>query len=247
MMRDRAILFDVDGTLAETERDGHRVAFNAAFADAGLPWHWDPESYGKLLRVAGGKERIAAFAQRFDRGWFAQADVATQIAHLHRRKNAHYAALVARGAIALRPGVRELFDALAASRARLALVTTTSRSNLTVLLQTALGADALKRFAVIVAGEDVARKKPSPDAYLLALERLGLPAEATIAVEDSTNGLLAAQGAEIATVIVRSHYTQAQDFNGALALFDDYAVGDGGGLGADFLLRVQPRVRIGVE
>ena len=218
-----AVIFDVDGTLAETERDGHRIAFNRAFADAGLPWHWDEDRYGELLAVTGGKERIAHYAQRCAPQWLADGRSAERIAALHSRKNAHYAAIVDAGELRLRPGVPELLDTLAAAGVRLAIATTTSRANLDVLLRATLGAGAPARFEAIVCGEDVARKKPDPEAYVLALRGLRLPAARCIAVEDSANGLRAALAAGIPTVVVRSLYTRNEDFSGALRVFDRYA------------------------
>jgi len=224
-MTAEAVVFDVDGTLAETERDGHRVAFNLAFAEAGLPWHWDERLYGELLAVTGGRERITRFAQRFAPGWLADVGAAGRVAELHQRKNVHYAAIVESGELRLRPGLPQLLDDLAAAGCRLAIATTTSRANVEVLLRATVGADALARFEAVVCGEDVARKKPDPEAYLLALKQLALPARQCIAVEDSANGLRAALGAGIPTVIVRSLYTRNEDFAGALGVFDGYADG----------------------
>ncbi|MCU0940341.1 MAG: HAD-IA family hydrolase, partial [Burkholderiaceae bacterium] len=221
----RLLIFDVDGTLAETERDGHRIAFNRAFAEARLPWEWDERLYGELLAVTGGKERIARFAARFAPDWLAAADARQRIAELHARKNAHYAAIAETGELPLRAGVAALFDALSDAGIRLAIATTTSRANVEVLLRTSLGPDAAHRFEAIVCGEDVARKKPDPEAYRLALHFLRLPADRCVAVEDSANGLRAALGAGIATLVVRSLYTRAEDFSGALAVYDGY--GDG--------------------
>jgi len=224
-----AVIFDVDGTLAETERDGHRVAFNRAFAEAGLPWRWDERLYGELLAVTGGRERITFYAQRFAPQWLDGARADERIAGLHRRKNAHYAAIVEAGDLRLRPGVPRLLRELAASGARLAIATTTSRANLEVLLGATLGADAMSGFELAVCGEDVSRKKPDPEAYLLALRRLQLPAARCVAVEDSANGLRAALAAGIATMIVRSLYTRDEDFTGALRVFDGYDDGTPGG------------------
>ena len=225
MNRCDAVVFDVDGTLAETERDGHRVAFNRAFAEAELPWQWDERLYGELLAVTGGRERIAHYAQRFAPQWLADERAAARIAALHRRKNEHYAAIVEAGELQLRPGLPQLIDTLAAAGLRLAIATTTSRANVEVLLRATLGVDALSRFEFAVCGEDVARKKPDPEAYLQALQRLRLPAAHCVAVEDSANGLRAALAAGMPTVIVRSLYTRDEDFAGALAVFDGYAEG----------------------
>jgi len=217
-----AVLFDVDGTLAETECDGHRVAFNQAFTEAGLAWHWDKSWYGELLQVTGGRERIAFHAARHAPDWLARPGAADHVATLHARKNAIYAQLVGRGAVALRPGVVPLFDAIERAGWQLGIVTTTSRANVMALLDATLGREALRRFVVVICGEDVERKKPDPEAYRQALQRLPARARA-VAVEDSRNGLLAARGAGITTVIVRSQYGMNENFSEAAAVFDAYA------------------------
>jgi HAD superfamily hydrolase (TIGR01509 family) len=243
----RAVLFDVDGTLAETELDGHRVAFNAAYAAAGLRWHWDERLYVELLQVSGGRERITAYARRHDAGWLALPGSMQRIAALHEDKNRRYGALVAAGAIGLRPGVRELLDELARAGWMLALVTTTSRGNVEALLTATLGTHAGERFAACVCGEDVMRKKPAADAYELALRRLGLHAEQAIAVEDSSNGLLAARAASIATVIVRSRALPHEDYSGAVEVFDGYRSAATAGLDAHILDAVIGRLRIAAD
>jgi HAD superfamily hydrolase (TIGR01509 family) len=215
MRRFRALIFDVDGTLAETE-EIHRRAFNETFAAFGLGWTWDVALYAELLQVAGGKERIRHY-QRLA-GGLALSD--GEVAELHRRKTDRYADLVSGGACALRDGVAKTLAAAAARGQRLAIATTTSRANVEALLAATLGPRGLPLFEVIVAGDEVARKKPAPDVYREALAHLGLPAAACLAIEDSRNGLLAARGAGIPVLIIRSAYFANDDFNGALAVVD---------------------------
>jgi HAD superfamily hydrolase (TIGR01509 family) len=205
----RALIFDVDGTLAETE-ELHRHAFNEAFAAAGLDWHWDQALYARLLRVTGGKERIRHYIDGDD----AQPKLDDQaVAALHRNKTARYTNKIDAGDIALRPGIAPLLAEAQANGLRLAIATTTSRPNVDALLRATL---ATQPFEVIAAGDEVAAKKPAPDVYLLALERLGLPAEACVAIEDTLNGLKSAQGAGLACVITTSVYGGEGPFPGAL-------------------------------
>ncbi len=191
-----ALIFDVDGTLAETE-ELHRAAFNAAFAAAGLAWHWDIPLYTRLLEVTGGKERIRHHAET------AGLPVPDDIAALHADKTARYVDLVRPGAITLRPAIAQLLTDAKAAGLRLAIATTTSRANVDALLAATL---ATNPFEVIAAGDEVPAKKPSPDIYHLALSRLGLPATACIALEDTQNGLTAATRAGLRTVITPSLY-----------------------------------------
>ena len=213
----RAVLWDVDGTLAETERDGHRVAFNEAFAAAEVPWRWSEERYGELLAVPGGRERLlhdmqtqaAAPATAHERGSLA--------AHLHRLKNQHYAAIVGRGELPLRAGVAALLEDCRRMALLLAVVTTTSRCNVVALLARHLGEAWAAQFTAVICAEDAPRKKPDPQAYELALQRLGLPAHATVAIEDSAAGVAAAQRAQVPVVLTRSHYFPATAATGVLA------------------------------
>lgn len=217
----KAILFDVDGTLAETERDGHRVAFNSAFAEAGLDWHWDVDLYGKLLAITGGKERIRFFMDEYQPAYPAQSDVAGWIARLHKAKTAHYLKLLAQGAIPLRPGVRRLLDEARAQKLRLAIATTTTPENVTGLLEATLGKASLDWFEVIAAGDIVPKKKPAGDIYVYALEAMNLRPEECLAVEDSANGVRSAVNAGVPVLVTDNAYTKKDDFDGAVAILSD--------------------------
>jgi HAD superfamily hydrolase (TIGR01509 family) len=212
-----SLIFDVDGTLAETEGI-HRRAFNAAFLECDAEWYWDRCTYKKLLRVAGGKERLSAYA-RMQPPPRRLSDA--QLGELHQVKTRHYARLIAQHTCRLRPGVEAFIEAAIARRQRLAIATTTTLSNVEDLLSRALGRHWRSLFAAVVAGDEVARKKPAPDVYLEALARLGQPAGESLAIEDSANGLKAAASAGIAVLITRSEYFRDDDFSSALAVVDD--------------------------
>lgn len=218
--RPEALLFDVDGTLAETERDGHRVAFNRAFRDAGLDWEWSQDLYGELLRVTGGKERIRHFVQHYRPDYERPADWDGFVAALHESKNRQFAALLAGGAIGLRPGVRRLLGEARSAGVRLLIVTTTSPENVDALLEHCLEPGARGWFELIAAGDVVPAKKPAPDIYRYALAHCGLEPGACVAFEDSANGLRAALGAGVPTVVTVSRYSQGEDFAGARLVVD---------------------------
>lgn len=207
----KCLLWDVDGTLADTERDGHRVAFNQAFTEAGIDRQWDVPTYGELLAVTGGKERI-----RFDyerRG--IEPPKAQAIAELHARKTGHYQDLIAAGGIPLRPGVRRLLEEAYAAGITLAVATTTTPAALDALIEHSLGSEWFERFAIRAAGDIVPAKKPAPDIYLYALRELGLDAGDCLALEDSGNGWRAARDAGLKCVVTVNDYTRGQDFTGA--------------------------------
>ena len=219
----QALIFDVDGTLAYTERDGHRVAFNAAFRDAGLPWNWDVRVYGELLAVAGGKERMAHYASQRAPELAARPDFDAFIRKLHAIKTGHYVHLLAGGALQLRPGIANIIREARQAGLKLAIASTTSPENVTALLRASLAHDAESWFAVIGEGDSVAAKKPAPDIYLWVVERLGVAAANCLAIEDSAIGLKAARGAGIPTLVTENGYTRGQDFSGALAVLPDFA------------------------
>ncbi len=217
----QALLWDVDGTLAETERDGHRVAFNRAFQELGMPWQWSQAHYGALLPIAGGLERIL-----FDMASRVELpEVPVDLAEreslarsIHRQKHAVYGELVSSGVVSLREGVVELMDEAAARGLRQGIVTTSGRRSVDALLQRHLeGPGGSRRFDVVVCGDDVARKKPHPEAYVKALEALGVDPGGALALEDSPPGVAAATAAGIPVVMTRSFYFAAAPGDGALA------------------------------
>lgn len=211
-----ALIFDVDGTLAETE-EAHRAAFNRAFADMGLPWRWDRPLYRELLGVAGGKERLRAFLDRHDPARVSDG----LVAELHRRKTDHYTAAVSGGEVPFRPGVARLIGEAHAAGVTLAIATTTSRVNVEALFAGNGDTPPLSRFAAVMTAEDAPAKKPDPQVYHRALDALGLPPAECLAIEDSGNGLRAALAAGIPVLVTESVYTRGDPFPGALAVLPD--------------------------
>ena len=194
-----ALLWDVDGTLAETELDGHRLAFNRAFAEAGLRWHWDPALYLGLLRISGGRERLRHFLTEAE----GQLPDSRRVEALQAAKQRHYGALVAAGELRLRPGVARLMAAAASAGLRQAIVTTSGRPAVQALLERLLP-EWQQQLPLWICGEDVAAKKPHPEAYRLALSQLALDPAQVLAIEDSGHGLAAARGAGLAVLVTRS-------------------------------------------
>jgi len=215
-----AVIFDVDGTLADTE-EAHRQAFNATFNEFGLPWHWDVGLYVELLAVAGGKERLAHYCRCVDPVRMAQPDSMAFIAGLHQRKTRIYERRVDMGEVPARPGVVRLIRELIEADVRLAIATTTSRANVEVLLANTLADLPAPTFEVMGCGEQAAAKKPAPDIYRWVLGELDLPGDACLAIEDSKNGVRAALGAGIPVLVTESSWTRRDDFTGALAVLPD--------------------------
>ncbi len=217
----QALLFDVDGTLADTERDGHRVAFNRAFAEAALDWDWPEELYGELLAISGGKERIHHYLRHHVyAGGTPPQELAARVPDLHASKNRFYWEMLRQGEIALRPGVERLLHEARGTGMRLAIATTTTRENVSVLLQHTLGPEAVDWFELIASADEIEDKKPSPAVYRYALERLALGPQECIAFEDSENGYAAARAVGLRTIMTVNAYTRAGDYRDAELVLD---------------------------
>jgi HAD superfamily hydrolase (TIGR01509 family) len=220
MSKLEALIFDVDGTLSDTERDGHRVAFNRAFADAGLDWDWTVELYGDLLSVTGGKERLTYYLERYRPDFQPPRPVTEFVADLHAAKTRHYLQILAERGIRLRPGVERLLTEARAAGLRLAIATTTTPANVTALLESVLPGK-LDWFEVIGAGDVVPAKKPAPDIYRYVLNELRLDPNQCLAFEDSELGLRSSLGAGLKTIVTVNPYTTGQDFSGAALVVDN--------------------------
>ena len=213
----RALIFDVDGTLAETE-DLHRQAFNRAFAALDLPWRWDPALYADLLTVMGGKERLSHYIDTRHPG--EAASFHARAPEIHARKTIAYGDLMAETGLPLRPGIARLIAEARAGGLRLAIATTTSRPNVDRLLAANFPASDTP-FAVIAAGDEADRKKPAPDVFLLALDRLGVLASEAVAFEDSAPGIASARAAGLPVLATRSRYTDSHRLDGAFSALSD--------------------------
>ncbi len=218
----QALIFDVDGTLADTE-SVHLAAFNQAFAELGLDWVWTPAMYLNLLDVSGGKERILHYWRQVnpDIKVLTAQDLQDRIDHIHALKTAIYENAVNNGAVSLRPGVLKLMDEAQGAGLQLAIATTTSPVNVAALLRLAIGADWRMNFTAIGDASTAPMKKPHPQVYLQMIAALTLPASACLALEDSSNGLRAATAAGLATVITTNLFTLHHDFTGALKVVPD--------------------------
>ena len=216
----KAIIFDVDGTLADTE-EGHRLSFNKAFADSGLDWNWNVALYDKLLKVTGGKERIKYFISDFLQGYTRPDNFDDFVKNLHALKTRYYVTMISEGGVPLRPGIKQLIHDAHAAGIALAIATTTTPENVSALLKVGLGENWADYFAANGCGDIVPHKKPAPDIYLWVLNKLGLSAADCIALEDSENGLRSSLAAGIKTFVTTNHYTRNQNFAGAAGVFDD--------------------------
>jgi len=215
-----ALIFDVDGTLANTERDGHLVAFNLAFKELGLDWEWSNELYHKLLDVTGGQLRIKYYLKEFNT-LFKHDDVDSLAASIHALKTKIYVRLMDEGAVPLRPGVERLFSEAREAGLRLAIATTTTPANVDALIANTLGKDALDWFEVIGAGDVVPNLKPAGDIYRYVLEKMDLNASQCLAFEDSHNGIVSATAVNIKTLITVNEYTDRHDFTGAITVLNN--------------------------
>ncbi len=212
MAKLKALIFDVDGTLANTEKYGHRVAFNQAFAAAGYDWNWSVDFYGELLQIGGGEERINYYLNQYQSQFKSEVNFQELAAHLHRSKNQYYQKRLEAGLIELRPGVKRLITEAKEKGLNLAIATTSALPNVIALLEKKLDPDW---FEVIGAGDMVLQKKPAPDVYYYVLEKLDLAPQHCIVFEDSYPGLQAATQANLKTVVTVNDYTKNQDFSAA--------------------------------
>lgn len=225
------LIFDCDGVLADTERDGHLPAFNQTFEEFHVPVHWSEEDYAEKVKIGGGKERMTsiltpevAAALDLPDDPAARADA---VASWHKRKTAIYTDMVAQGRLPARPGIRRIIEAAQDAGWTLAVASTSAEASVHAILDEAVGPERAARFDLVLAGDVVAHKKPAPDIYQLALERLGAPASSTLAIEDSRNGLLAATGAGLRCVMTLNGYTADEDATEAVLVVS--SLGDPGG------------------
>lgn len=222
----QALLFDVDGTLADTERDGHRPAFNKAFREAGLDWDWGVELYADLLTVTGGKERIRYFVENYLPDFNPPEGLSAFAARMHQRKTHFYLEMLQQGEIPLRNGVARLLQEARAAGLRLGIATTTTPENVTYLLEATLGKEAIGWFDCIAAGDIVPKKKPSPDIYHYAMQQMGVQPQECLAFEDSDNGIRAAVAAQLKTIVTVNDYTREHDFSQAALVLDEFGEPD---------------------
>jgi HAD superfamily hydrolase (TIGR01509 family) len=211
----KALIFDCDGVLVDTERDGHLVAFNRTFAERGYNVKWSAELYGELLRISGGKERMRHYFN--DVGWpEGTADKDELILALHKQKTDNFMKIIESGELSLRPGVARLVDeAIADGSILLAICSTSNERSVNLIAEKLLGTERKAKFSAILAGDVVSKKKPDPEIYNLAVEHLAVKPDECVVIEDSRNGLLSAKAAGMHCVITTNGYTEKEDFSGA--------------------------------
>jgi len=218
-MKLKALIFDVDGTLANTEHDGHLRAFNETFKIFGLDWYWDSELYSELLSVSGGKERLVHYIRHYNPKLKNNLTV-NDIADIHNKKTEIFVNHVSNGKISLRIGVERLIEEAIENDLRLGIATTTTLKNVEALIASTLGGSALDKFEVIGAGDVVKRKKPAVDIYRYVLNKMSLTGDECIAFEDSKIGFTSANSAGLRTVVTLNEYTKTKNFEGALVVLD---------------------------
>jgi len=226
-----ALVFDCDGVLADTERYGHLPSFNQTFVEFGLPLEWSEEEYGRKLLIGGGKERMASeLTPDFVRANGLPADpdaLAAEVAKWHKRKTALYTEMVAAGELPPRPGIRRVISDAQDAGWRLAVASTSAEASVHAILEYAVGKERADRFDVFLAGDCVPKKKPAPDIYLLALEKLGVDPAGVLVVEDSRNGLEAAYAAGLRCLVTVNGYTEKEDFSEAILVVSSLGDPDG--------------------
>ncbi len=227
----KTLIFDCDGVLADTERDGHRPAFNQTFAEFGFPIEWSPDEYAVKLQIAGGKERMASnLTPEYLRSRGLPDDEGSRtdlLARMHKRKTAIYTEMVAAGKLPTRPGIRRIITEAQDAGWTLAVCSTSAEPSVRAILEQAVGPERAARFDLVLAGDVVPRKKPAPDIYLLAIERLGIGPGETLVIEDSRNGLLAAEGAGLRSLMTVNGYTEKEDNREAVLVVSSLGDPDG--------------------
>jgi len=240
----KALIFDCDGVLGDTEQYGHLPAFNQMWREMGVPWQWSVEEYGRKLKIGGGKERMAslfqepAFLAAYPSCPAGEEARKEMIAAWHKRKSAIYKEIILSGRIPPRPGVRRLSEEALAAGWILAVASTSAKESVEAVLRHAVGEETANRFALVLAGDVVKAKKPAPDIYLLTAEGLGVSPAECVAIEDSNNGLEAAAAAGMKCVVTASGYTRDEDFSKAAIVLT--CLGDPGGEQCEVLANRSP-------
>jgi HAD superfamily hydrolase (TIGR01509 family) len=228
----KTLIFDCDGVLADTERDGHLVAFNRMWREQGVDWQWSLAQYAEKVKIGGGKERMASLGRDADfRAVYNVPDSEEEwwdiVAGWHKRKSEIYKEMIAAGALPARPGVKRLAEEALDSGWQLVVCSTSSLSSVQAVLDHVMGETTAAKFAGVFAGDMVKAKKPDPAIYLLAVEKLGLTPNECVVVEDSRNGLLAATAAGMTCIVTVNQLTENEDFQEAAIVVS--SLGDPGG------------------